>query len=63
MMAPFTHKFVLFDDIKDCLTGFVRMIEFRCVKLDEEGYPDPSLDSANSYNGLLSITEGEIFEG
>ena len=58
MIPPFTHKFVLFDEIKDCLTGFVRIIDFRCLKLDDEGNVDPTLNGAKIYNGLLSITEG-----
>ena len=61
MIPPSTHKFVLFDEIKDCLTGFVRIIDFRCFKLDSEGYADPTVEDANLFNGLLSITEGEFF--
>lgn len=60
MIPPFAHKFVLFDEIKDCLTGFVRIIDFRCFKLDYEGNADPTVDGAKMFNGLLSITEGEF---
>ena len=60
MITPFTHKFVLYDDIKDCLTGFVRIIEFRCAKRDNDGFPDPTIDDAKAYNSILSITEGQI---
>ena len=42
MLYPYTHKFILYDDIKESLTGFMRVIEFRCFQTDSEGLADPS---------------------
>ena len=59
MIYPYTRKFVLFDDIKDQLTGYVRMIEFRCLKNEGiDGYPDPSLPNSHYHNFLMTISEG-----
>ena len=41
MLPPYENKFVLYQDIADCITGFVRMIEFRCFA--EQGI-DRNLD-------------------
>ena len=54
LIYPYTHKFVLYSDIVDCLTGVVRMIEFRCfnqsgVSADTDlslGSPDPTIEGA-----------------
>ena len=63
MLYPFTNKFHLFDEIKDALTGFARIIEFRCFKAGMDGLADPSQDGAYMHNWILSITEGEISKG
>ena len=41
MMPSYDHKFVLYSDIADALTGFVRMIEFRCFAMPGQ---DPRVD-------------------
>jgi hypothetical protein len=63
MLYPFTNKFHLFDEIKEALTGFARIIEFRCFKAGMDGLADPSQDGAYMHNWILSITEGEISKG
>ena len=63
MLYPFTHKFLLYDDIQDSLTGFARIIEFRCFKEGMDGLADPSQDGAFLLNWILSITEGEVCKG
>jgi hypothetical protein len=44
MIYPYERKFLLYDEIAPFLTGFARMIEFRCFKLDSDGFSDPSQD-------------------
>lgn len=63
MLYPFEHKFVLFEDIKDCLTGYARFIEFRCFQQGLDGFSDPSMDGAFQKNWILSMTEGEYYKG
>lgn len=63
MLYPYTNKFLLLDDIKDSLTGFARIIEFRCFNAGMDGKADPSLDGSVRHNWILSITEGQILKG
>jgi hypothetical protein len=58
MLYPFKHKFILYDDIKDSLTGFMRVIEFRCFKADHDGLPDPSQEGSEKHNWILNMSEG-----
>ena len=58
MLYPFDHKFILFDDIADCMTGYGRFVEFRCFKMGNDGFADPSADGAYLKNWILSICEG-----
>ena len=52
MVYPYTHKFLLWDDIKDCFTGFARIIEFKCQAKDINGLPDPTVIGAEKFNWL-----------
>jgi len=63
MLYPFEHKFIQYEDIADCLTGFARIIEFRCFKQGLDGFADPSMDGAYLYNWILNLTEGELDKG
>jgi hypothetical protein len=47
MIYPYTHKFLHWDDIKDCFTGFARIIEFKCFSKDINGEFDPTVFGAN----------------
>lgn len=63
MLYPFDHKFILFDDIADCMTGYARIVEFRCFKTGHDGFADPSADGAYLQNWILSISEGQYKNG
>lgn len=63
MLYPYKNKFILWDDIKDSLTGFARVIEFRCFRNGNDKQADPTYEGAFRENWLISITEGEIHKG
>jgi len=63
MLYPYKNKFILWDDIKDSLTGFARVIEFRCFRNGNDKQADPTYEGAFRENWLISITEGEVHKG
>jgi hypothetical protein len=63
MVYPFSHKFVLWDDIKEYFTGFARIIEFKCMAKGIDGYPDPTIENADRHNWITSISEGQYKKG
>ena len=63
MVYPFSHKFVLWDDIKEHFTGFARIIEFKCMAKGIDGYPDPTIENADRHNWITSISEGQFKKG
>lgn len=62
MLYPYTHQFILFDDIKEVLTGFGRFTYYRCFSKNELGEFDPSFSDAKG-NWLMNIKEGEFKQG
>jgi len=62
MLYPYTNQFVLFDDIKDSLTGYGRFMEYRCFTTNPKGDYDPTFD-ANKNNWIMEIKEGEFYKG
>ena len=71
MIYPYTHKFLLYADIVECITGVVRMIEFRCFNqsgISEDtdlslGSPDPTIEGAHRINLVMSLIEGDFKKG
>jgi len=57
MLFPYTHQFVLFDDIRDSLTGFGRFMQYRCLGKNKFGDYDPTFD-AEKQNWIMEIKEG-----
>ena len=45
MLFPYTHQFILFDDIRDSLTGFGRFMHYRCLGKNKFGDYDPTFDA------------------
>mmetsp|Transcript_11178 Transcript_11178/g.18792 ORF Transcript_11178/g.18792 Transcript_11178/m.18792 type:complete len:192 (+) Transcript_11178:174-749(+) len=62
MLYPYTHNFVLFDDIKNSLNGFGRFIEFRCIVKNRLGQHDPTFSSKKE-NWISSVKEGHFLKG
>jgi len=62
MLYPYKHQFLLFDDIKDALTGFGRFIEYRCMSKNRHDQPDPTCDNRKG-NWVLKIKEGQFYKG
>jgi len=62
MLYPYTHQFVIFDDIKSALTGFGRMMSYRCLAKNKRGDFDPTFD-AEKLNWIMEIKEGEFYQG
>ena len=62
-MYPYKNKFILWEDIKDSLTGFARVIEFRCFRNGNDKQADPTYEGAYRENWLISISEGELYKG
>ena len=46
MLYPFQHKFLLYEEIAESLTGLAKIIEFRCFKEAHDGEADPSQEEA-----------------
>lgn len=74
MIPPYKRKFILYSEIADCISGIVRMIEFRCFAgpnmntKDEDyiaspGKADPTVEGANQQNWVLGMTEGDFLNG
>ena len=63
MLYPFTQKFLCWEDIKQHLTGYVRIIEFRCFIAGLDGRADPTMENSKQYNWVMNITEGKIKNG
>mgnify|MGYP006100195373 FL=1 len=62
MLYPYTHQFILFDDIKEVLNGFGRMTYYRCFVKNALGEFDPSFSDAKG-NWLMTIKEGQFKNG
>ena len=62
MVYPFTDKFVLWDEIRDSLTGYGRMIYYQTFTKDRSGQPDPTVISSQK-NWIMFIKEGEFKKG
>jgi hypothetical protein len=77
MIPPYKRKFILYSEIADCISGIVRMIEFRCfagpnakTQDDQTGdhiaapaQADPSVEGAHNENWVLGMTEGDFMNG
>lgn len=63
MIYPFTRKFLLYDDIKESLTGYARIVSFRCFFTGTDGLPDPTADNVEKYNWIMTVQEGGIKNG
>jgi hypothetical protein len=59
MLYPYTHQFILYDDIKDSLTGFGRFMYYRCLAKNRLGDYDPTFD-AEKQNWIMEIKEGQF---
>jgi hypothetical protein len=57
MLYPYNHQFILYDDIKESLSGFGRIIEFRTYSKNREGNLDPSFAEVKK-NWIMNIKEG-----
>jgi hypothetical protein len=62
MLYPYTNQFVIYDDIKDSLTGFGRIMSYRCFATNEHGDYDPTFD-AEKQNWIMEIKEGHFYRG
>ena len=62
MLYPYTHQFVLYDDIRESLTGIGRFMQFRCYCKNNFGEYDPTHD-ADISNWIMEIKEGEFDQG
>lgn len=63
MLYPYTHQFILFDEIKGALNGFGRFTYYRCFSKNEMGEYDPSFSTGSKENWLMEIKEGEFKAG
>ena len=78
MIYPYKHRFLLFNDIVEHLTGYVRMIEFRCFAGDcdfdiagpldandmvDHAGGDPTVENSEQENWILGIMEGDFKRG
>ena len=74
MIPPYKRKFILYSEIADCISGIVRMIEFRCFAGpnadNQEGdhiaasaQADPTVEGAHNHNWVLGMTEGDFQNG
>jgi hypothetical protein len=63
MIYPYKNKFLLYDEIAPALTGYARIIEFRCFIDGTDKYADPTLEESKDYNWVMAMTEGEIKNG
>ena len=62
MLYPYKDKFMDYDTIRDCLTGYGRMIFYRAIDKDALGRPDPTVVSTRK-NWIMFIKEGEFYKG
>ena len=63
MLYPYESKFLNYNDIAPSLTGFARIIEFRCFNKAHDGQADPTHGDSQKLNWILSMTEGQISKG
>lgn len=63
MLYPYENKFLNYNEIAPSLTGYARIIEFRCFQKGTDGKADPTNGDCNKQNWILSMTEGYINKG
>ena len=63
MLYPYENKFLSYNEIAPSLTGYARIIEFRCFQNGNDGKADPTHGNCHKHNWILSMTEGYISKG
>ena len=63
MLYPYTHKFLLWDDIAPALNGYGRMMYFRSFSKCMKGSIDPTYPDSEENQWITVIKEGKFQNG
>ena len=63
MLYPYTHKFLLFEDIASALNGYGRFMYFRSFSKCQKGSVDPTVPNSEQDQWITVIKEGRFING